>query len=114
MGVPGGASAVSIVNWIKGKQAGKKKLFTQLGDQKHSQWKCEETGSIGPTLSIKFDVTAAQQLIANEKPKRVFQGQNPVHEASLRELYKSLETRAKTDCAMPMPRWTPPSAPLMA
>ena len=76
---------VSIVNWIKGKALGKKKLFTQLGDQRDSQWKCEEIESIGPALSIKFDVTAAKQLLANEKPKLVFQGQNPVHEGFLLE-----------------------------
>jgi hypothetical protein len=69
---------VSIVNWLKGELAGKKKLFTQLGDHKNSQWKCEEAEFIGPALSIKFDVTTARQLVANEKPKLVFQGQNPV------------------------------------
>ena len=76
---------VSIVNWIKGKQAGRKKLFTQLGDQRDSQWKCEEIEFIGPMLSTKFDVTAAKTLRANEKPKLVFQGQNPVHDGFLLE-----------------------------
>ena len=71
---------VSIVNWIKGGQPGQKKLFTQLGDKKDGQWVCEEMKSIGSTLSTKFDVTAAKILRANEEPKLVFQGQNPVHE----------------------------------
>lgn len=71
---------VSIVNWIKGQAAGIKKLFTQLGDQRDSPWKCEQANFIGPTLTTKTDVTSAKRLRANEKPKLVFQGQNPVHE----------------------------------
>jgi len=71
---------VSIVNWVNGRETGKKKLFTQMGDHKDSPWKCEEVDSIGPTLKTAFDVTEAKTLHANEKPKLVFQGQNPVHE----------------------------------
>ena len=71
---------VSIVNWVKADEGGKKKLFTQLGDSKESPWTCEVADHIGPTLSTRFDVTGAQKLKANETPKLVFQGQNPVHE----------------------------------
>jgi SAM-dependent methyltransferase len=71
---------VSIVNWIKGADPGKKKLFTQMGDHKDSPWQCEEVDSIGPTLKAGLDVTEAKKLHANERPKLVFQGQNPVHE----------------------------------
>jgi hypothetical protein len=71
---------VSIVNWVKGTQKRKKKLFTQLGDAKDSPWKCEEVDSINPMLTTKFDVTTAKPLCANEDPKLVFQGQNPVHD----------------------------------
>jgi hypothetical protein len=71
---------VSIVNWVKGKQPGLKKLFTQLGDAKDSEWRCDEVQTIEPTLSTKLNVSAAQTLRTNEKPKLVFQGQNPVHE----------------------------------
>jgi SAM-dependent methyltransferase len=71
---------VCIVNWVKGVGKGKKKLFTQIGDHKDSPWKCEEVDTIGPTLQAALDVTEAKTLNANEKPKLVFQGQNPVHE----------------------------------
>src|SRR5207245_675613 len=71
---------VSIVNWVKGPEEGKKKLFTQIGDAKDSPWRCDELTCIGPTLSTSLDVTAAKPLRANEEPKLVFQGQNPVHE----------------------------------
>jgi hypothetical protein len=79
---------VSLVNWVKPPKKltpdfwlpKTKKLFTQLGDAKDSHWKREDVQLIGPTLSAKFDVTVAKQLQANEKPRLVFQGQNPVHE----------------------------------
>jgi SAM-dependent methyltransferase len=71
---------VSIVNWVKGLEKGKKKLYTQLGDAKDSPWKCEEVDSINAMLSTSFDVTKAKALPANKDPKLVFQGQNPVHD----------------------------------
>src|SRR5207247_2362234 len=71
---------VSIVNWIKGKSPGGKELYAQLGDAKDSPWKCEEVDVIGPSLSAKTDVTRALPIEANQKPKRCFQGQNPVND----------------------------------
>lgn len=71
---------VSLVNWVKGPQAGTKKLFTQLGDKRDGQWRCIEVEEIPPTLSAQTNVTAAKKLTANENPKLVFQGQNPVHD----------------------------------
>ena len=71
---------VSLVNWLKGEQAGPKKLYTQIGDAKDSPWKCEELSAIGPTLSSSTDASEAKALRANQEPKRVFQGQNPVSE----------------------------------
>jgi len=82
---------VSIVNWVKGVEKGTKKLFTQIGDAKDSPWKCDEVDSIGPTLSSKFDVTTAKPLRANEEPKLVFQGQNPVHEGFFLEPQEAAE-----------------------
>src|ERR1019366_1261236 len=70
---------VSIVNWVKGDQAGLKKLFTQTGDSKESPWKCEELAHIGPTLMTTTDVRAASRLAANENAKKCFTGQNPVN-----------------------------------
>ncbi len=71
---------VSIVNWVKAAQKGSKSLYTQLGDHRDSEWKREEVDSIAPTLTTKHDVSSAKPLHANEEPKLVFQGQNPVHE----------------------------------
>ena len=71
---------VSIVNWLKGKQTGKKRLFTQLGDAKDSAWKQEELTEIPPSLSAKTDVRMALPLKTNQEPKRCFQGQNPVND----------------------------------
>ena len=42
---------VSIVNWIKGEQNGKKKLYTQLGDNRDSPWKVVELDEINSALS---------------------------------------------------------------
>ncbi len=70
---------VSIVNWLKGKEAGSKKLYTQIGDAKDSPWKREELPFIGSTLTSKTDSTKARRLIANEKAKKCFTGQNPVN-----------------------------------
>ena len=71
---------VALINWLKGEQGGTKKLYTQIGDAKDSPWKCEELGSIGPTLSSSTDASEAKALRANQEPKLVFQGQNPVSE----------------------------------
>ncbi|MGO9476512.1 MAG: DNA methyltransferase [Limisphaerales bacterium] len=70
---------VSIVNWLKGKDAGTKKLYTQIGDAKDSPWKREDLLFIGSTLTSKTDSTKARRLIANEKAKKCFTGQNPVN-----------------------------------
>ena len=55
---------VSIVDWVKGEQKGKKKLFTQIGD-KDSPWSMVEIDHIGPALSASLDVTQAQRLRVN-------------------------------------------------
>ncbi len=71
---------VCIVNWVKGKAPGLKKIFTQLGDSKTDEWKCEAVEMIGPTLATKTEVTAAKVLRANQEPKRVYVGQYPFNE----------------------------------
>ena len=71
---------VSIVNWVKGKEAGKKTLTTQQGDRVSDPWKIEEVDHIRPALSTSLDLTSAASLVANQKPKCCFQGQNPVNE----------------------------------
>lgn len=71
---------VSIANWVKGKQPGKKKLFTQVGDQRESPWEVVEVDEIGPALSASFDVTQALRLRANMESGACYQGQTPGHE----------------------------------
>ena len=74
---------VSIVNWVKGTDPGKKLLSTQLGHSAESPWRIEELDHIGPTLSGKTDVRGAIQLHANQEPKAVFVGQYPFNEGFL-------------------------------
>jgi hypothetical protein len=69
---------VSIVNWAKGEAIGAKILHTQVGHKIGAPWKIEELQNIPATLSSSKDVTSAIPLLANQKPKCVFQGQNPV------------------------------------
>ena len=71
---------VCIVNWVKGVEKGKKKLFTQIGDHKDSPGNARRLILLGLHPQATLDVTEAKTLHANEKPKLVFQGQNPVHE----------------------------------
>ena len=53
--------------------------MTQIGDRADGAWNIEELPRIGSTLSSVTDVTSAAPLQANQKPKRCFQGQNPVN-----------------------------------
>ncbi|MBE0540019.1 MAG: class I SAM-dependent DNA methyltransferase, partial [Verrucomicrobia bacterium] len=71
---------VSIVNWAKGEHKGKKRLFTQVGDNVVSDWKCEEVDHIGPTLTTDTDASAARILSVNQNPKCVYVGQYPFNE----------------------------------
>ena len=71
---------VSIINWIKGEQAGRKRLFTQVGDNRNSDWKCEDLDYIGPTLASSTDATQAKSLRVNQEPKCVYVGQYPFNE----------------------------------
>ena len=73
---------VSIVNWIKGEQPGKKKLFNQVGDR-DARWTVVDVESIGPTLSASFDVSKAIRLRTNIDAKACYQGQTHGHEAFL-------------------------------
>jgi hypothetical protein len=70
---------VSIVDWIKGKQSGNKKLFRQVGDNRDSPWEVDEVKLIGPSLSGRFDVTAASILNVNKDSDTCGQGQTHGH-----------------------------------
>lgn len=74
---------VSIANWIKGEQPGKKKLFTQVGDDKNSPWEIAELDTINSALSAKFDVTQAKKLSINANSDACYQGQTHGHEGFL-------------------------------
>ena len=56
------------------------RLTFQRGDSVDSPWETYELPVINPALSVGTDVTGAQVLAANAKPKVVFQGQKPNHE----------------------------------
>jgi hypothetical protein len=71
---------VSIVNWVKGPQAGLKKLFRQSGESIDSPWEVDEVERIGPALSGRFDVTQAEALQTNKASDTCDQGQTHGHE----------------------------------
>ena len=70
---------VSIVNWIKGVETGKKTLTTQQGDRVSDPWNIEQVEDISASLATGLNLAAAHRLIANEKSKKCFTGQNPVN-----------------------------------
>jgi hypothetical protein len=70
---------VSIVDWVKGEEAGLKKLFRQNGDRIDSPWEVNEVERIGAALSGKFDVTAAATLRVNRDSDTCDQGQTHGH-----------------------------------
>jgi hypothetical protein len=68
---------VSIVNWIKGGEAGTKLLYFQRGDSDDSPWEAFELPQINASLSNELDVTSAARLRANYEPQLCFSGQIP-------------------------------------
>ncbi len=73
---PGDADVhVSIVNWIKGKQEGKKKIRIQHGDRVDAPFTEDEVDVITGGLSADFDAGGALALNANCKTKIFYQGQ---------------------------------------
>jgi len=74
---------VSIVNWIKGAQEGKKKLFRQVGDRVDSPWEIIEVDYINSALSAEIDVTTAVPLRTNVDSCACYQGQTHGHSGFL-------------------------------
>jgi len=74
---------VSIVNWIKGEQKGKKKIFRQIGDHVDSLWEATEVDRIGPSLTFGIDVSTAMPIRANSSSTACYQGQTHGHEGFL-------------------------------
>ena len=71
---------VSIVNWIKGEQAGKHKLVFQRGDAVDSPWETFELERINSALSAGTDLSGAIRLTTNGKMAGCFEGQQPGHD----------------------------------
>ncbi len=74
---------VSIVNWTKGKQPGRKLLSWQDGNAIDSPWSKVYVEQINTALSEKLDVTAAHSLRTNADSKACYQGQTHGHEGFL-------------------------------
>lgn len=74
---------VSIVNWIKGDYAPKKRLSVQEGNDASEGWRYQDLDIIGPALSFALDVTQALTLKANAATGGCYQGQTHGHEAFL-------------------------------
>lgn len=73
---------VSVVNWIKGKSPGMKRLFFQDGNKAGVGERVTTISHIGPSLSLGVDVTQARSLKAN-RAAYCFQGQTHGHKAFL-------------------------------
>ena len=71
---------VSIACWRKGKYENEKALYI---DNKEGETKRVVLPIINSSLSLNVDVTSAEVLVCNKKPKKVFQGQTHGHEGFL-------------------------------
>jgi hypothetical protein len=81
---PGEANLhVSVVNWIKGKQPGKKRLSLQVGNDPEAGWSEIMLDRIPSSLSFSLDVTKAKKLEANANGGGCFQGQTHGHDGFL-------------------------------
>ncbi|MFN7717237.1 MAG: class I SAM-dependent DNA methyltransferase [Pseudanabaenaceae cyanobacterium] len=74
---------VSIANWVKGQQGGKKKLYRQLGNSVDSDWQVTELDEINSALSEEIDVSEALVIQANARSGACYQGQTHGHEGFL-------------------------------
>ncbi|MDI6653261.1 N-6 DNA methylase [Gluconobacter japonicus] len=74
---------VSIVNWVKGVQTGKKRLYIQEGVDPNAGWHREDRDAISSARSYGFDVTKAKPLRTNARGHGCFQGQTHGHKGFL-------------------------------
>jgi hypothetical protein len=72
---------VSIVNWIKGDESGKKLISLQRGDSVDSPWETYELDQINSVLSPQPSVATAARLQTNADGAFCFEGQQPGHDA---------------------------------
>ena len=66
---------VSIVNWVKGVQGGRKRLHRQIGDDRDSRWHVNELPEINSSLSTEVDLSGANRLTCNMGDGFCYQGQ---------------------------------------
>ncbi len=74
---------VSIVNWVKGVQPGKKRLFRQIGDRRDSPWEMAEVDEINASLSFGVDTTGVGTVAVSAKAGGCYQGQTHGHKGFL-------------------------------
>lgn len=74
---------VSIVNWIKGEFAGRKRLFWQNGEDPDGPVLSADLDYIGPSLTAGVDVSRARRLSANAEADACYQGQTHGHKGFL-------------------------------
>lgn len=74
---------VSIVNWVKGKEKGDKRLYTQAGDDVEEGWSHIDVKEIGPSLSFDLDVSKAKKIKINASEGGCYQGQTHGHKGFL-------------------------------
>lgn len=80
---PGEAAVhVSIINWIKGKEKGEKRLFIQEGNKPGQSERVTTLSTIGAALSFNLDVTAARTIRTNAL-RGCYQGQTHGHKGFL-------------------------------
>lgn len=74
---------VSIVNWIKGTEPGKKRLYIQSGNDPAGGWDYKDLEEINTSLSFSTDVSQAGRLQANAENGGCYQGQTHGHKGFL-------------------------------
>lgn len=77
---------VSIVNWKKGAESGKKRLYLQQGNDPAKGWSYEDLETINSSLSFGKDVSSAKTINANSESGGCFQGQTHGHDGFLLEI----------------------------
>ena len=70
---------VSIVNWIKGKQKGKKKLIEEIGTRGNTKFIKTDLDLINSSLSSKIDISSAKIIQSNAQLQVCYQGQTHGH-----------------------------------
>ena len=89
---PGEATVdVSIVNWIKGKAGGKKRLYIQEGNNPAQGWNYQDLNVIDAALSFATDVTQAKVIQANAAKGGCYQGQTHGHRGFLLTMKEAME-----------------------